>query len=208
MRSSSQLVLYRLTGISVSFISKETRETLSTGSLLMSRGPGRIERAIAKLFARLPSETFTVAELAAQIYLTGEDEVGPDLIEKKHRVAILRAADKVLRRTGWQKVSMLSTGGNWPALFCNPLDPRSYLSARVRAKVPGCSREYAVAIVDRREAHWLVTAADRSRWEREHEAHRLDAAGEHDRAAELWSAIEAEQQAEVARVMNMLRQRI
>ena len=34
----------------------------------MSRGPGRIERTIAAIFAREPDNAFTVRELAPRIY--------------------------------------------------------------------------------------------------------------------------------------------
>jgi hypothetical protein len=63
----------------------------------MSRGPGRIERAIEETFTANPSETFTVDELVATAY------PGTDEIEKKHRVAVIRAADKVAARLWWEK---------------------------------------------------------------------------------------------------------
>jgi hypothetical protein len=51
----------------------------------VSTGPGRVMRAIKTAFDRSPSATFTVADLARIVY--------PDAkrIERKHRVAIIRA---------------------------------------------------------------------------------------------------------------------
>jgi Xaa-Pro aminopeptidase len=54
----------------------------------MSRGPGKIERAIRALFDAHPDEAFVTDELAEHCY--------PGVtIERKHRVAVLRAATKV-----------------------------------------------------------------------------------------------------------------
>jgi hypothetical protein len=56
----------------------------------MSRGPGRVERTIATIFANAPPLTIvTMSDLVACVY-PGE------AVEKKHRVAILRAVKKVL----------------------------------------------------------------------------------------------------------------
>lgn len=56
----------------------------------MSRGPGRIERAIRALFDAHPDDAFTTADLCRACY--------PDArrIEHKHVVAVTRAAKKVL----------------------------------------------------------------------------------------------------------------
>jgi hypothetical protein len=56
----------------------------------MSKGPGRLERAIATIFTGEPEAALTTEELCARIY--GEP------VEKKHRVAIVRAARKVMAR--------------------------------------------------------------------------------------------------------------
>jgi len=68
----------------------------------MSKGPGRIERVIAETFERRPKETFSGGELAALCYPEAPT------IEKKHRVSVLRAADKVMARIGWRAHSMVS----------------------------------------------------------------------------------------------------
>jgi hypothetical protein len=56
----------------------------------MSRGPGRIERAVRQLFDANPDLAFTTDELAEHCY------PGVNAIERKHQVAVLRAAWKVL----------------------------------------------------------------------------------------------------------------
>jgi hypothetical protein len=55
----------------------------------MSRGPGHVERTITGVFAAEPNRKFTALELARHVY--GENT----LIEKKHRVAVTRAANKL-----------------------------------------------------------------------------------------------------------------
>jgi hypothetical protein len=66
-------------------------ETLKQGTL-MSKGAGRVERAIAGVFEAEPDNAFTVEDLCDRAY-PGE------LVEKKHRVAVLRAAKNPTR---WQ----------------------------------------------------------------------------------------------------------
>ena len=58
----------------------------------MSRGPGRIEQAIAALLDAEPDNAFTTEELCERVY------PGVNRVEKKHRVAVLRAANKLIKR--------------------------------------------------------------------------------------------------------------
>jgi hypothetical protein len=78
----------------------------------MSRGPGRIERAIRALFDAHPDEAFVTDELCEHCY----PEVRP--IERKHQVAVLRAAKQVIEHdpdwTAWQ---IGKQGNAW--VFCN-----------------------------------------------------------------------------------------
>lgn len=72
----------------------------------MSRGPGRIERAIDAAFAAEPDGAFTVERLAGMAY----PEAGR--IERRHRVAVLRAARNVLeRRPEWRMERSRAEGG-------------------------------------------------------------------------------------------------
>ena len=58
----------------------------------MSRGPGRIERAIAAILDGEPNNAFTTEDLCERVY------PGVNRVEKKHRVAVLRAANKLVKR--------------------------------------------------------------------------------------------------------------
>lgn len=60
----------------------------------MSRGPGRIERAIRGLFDAHPDEAFTTDQLCEHCYSLDY----PDEVERKHRVAVVRAAYRVVER--------------------------------------------------------------------------------------------------------------
>jgi hypothetical protein len=52
----------------------------------MGTGPGHVARAIEAAFAAEPGSAFSVDELCRRVYR------GADRVEKKHRVAVLRAA--------------------------------------------------------------------------------------------------------------------
>lgn len=91
----------------------------------MSRGPGKIERAIEAAFSAMPSATFSVAELGPIAY------PGLNRVEKRHRVAILRAADKVAARLWWKGLTSERPGGS--IVYCNLLDVHSYALGRLRA---------------------------------------------------------------------------
>ena len=60
----------------------------------MSRGPGRIERAIHDLFDKHPEGAWTTADLCRLIYPAA------NRVEKKHRVAVIRAAKTITDKTG------------------------------------------------------------------------------------------------------------
>ena len=62
----------------------------------MSRGPGKVQKAIREVFTAHPSGTFTVFRLAQMIY----GELNP---KDKHRVAIRRAADPAAAELGWER---------------------------------------------------------------------------------------------------------
>jgi hypothetical protein len=57
----------------------------------MSKGPGRVQRIIAAAFAAEPDNAFTTTELCERVY---PDENDP-WFEKKHRIAVVRAAKKL-----------------------------------------------------------------------------------------------------------------
>ncbi|MEH2576523.1 hypothetical protein V1272_005858 [Bradyrhizobium sp. AZCC 1708] len=57
----------------------------------MSRGLGLVARRLQEVFAKNPSLSFSTSELCHLVY-------GRGLIEKKHRVAVLRALRTLVRR--------------------------------------------------------------------------------------------------------------
>ena len=74
----------------------------------MSKGPGRIERTIRALFDAHPDLAFVTDELTEHCY--------PDArpIERKHQVAILRAAHKVVAHDpNWQAWRIDGQGSGW-----------------------------------------------------------------------------------------------
>jgi hypothetical protein len=92
----------------------------------MSRGSGRIERAIIEAFKDDPDNAFTVAELYDRIYPDAE------WFDKKHRVAIIRAATSLKRRwpdLGWTYSGNL--GGQ--KVFFDAANIMSWAMARLKA---------------------------------------------------------------------------
>ena len=78
----------------------------------MSRGPGRVERAIKAAFDAEPTRVFTTEYLCAHVY------AGATKIEKKHRVSLIRAAKRVLQRElNWRMTRTHKPGA--PFLFFN-----------------------------------------------------------------------------------------
>jgi hypothetical protein len=109
----------------------------------MSRGPGKIERAIEAIFdATRPEEAaFTVEELCERVY-----NVRAYRVAKKHRVAVVRAAKVLVRRGGnydWQ-----GYGGRGGALVL--LRPDN-VSAQATAEV----KTWGVYKWARYQAQWL-----------------------------------------------------
>ena len=91
----------------------------------MSRGPGRIERAIAAILDAEADNAFTTEDLCERVYS------GVNRVEKKHRVAVLRAANKLVKRrdnTGCQRCENL--GGS--RVYFNIDNVMSYAMARLK----------------------------------------------------------------------------
>jgi hypothetical protein len=100
------------------------------GTLTVSRGPGRIERAIAAIFAAEPDNALTVPELALGVYPKAKH--GP--YGKQHEVAILRAV-KSLARNGatidiWRRKARGCKSN--PVFIYNFASVISYATARLK----------------------------------------------------------------------------
>ena len=95
-------------------------------TLIMSRGPGRVERAIEAILTWEADNAFSVADLCKRIY--------PRIkrIDKKHRVSVLRAARKLAQRR-----DTLDTMGSWTrggaVVYYNLDNVMSYAMARLKA---------------------------------------------------------------------------
>ncbi|MCJ2086243.1 hypothetical protein MKK88_09575 [Methylobacterium sp. E-005] len=76
-------------------------------------------------FEASPDAAFSVADLGPVAY------PGLNRVEKRHRVAIIRAADRVAARLWWAKLISERPGGE--IIYCNTLNVRSYALGRSRA---------------------------------------------------------------------------
>ena len=97
----------------------------------MSRGPGRIERAILDLFEEHPEGAWTTADLCRLIYPTA------NRVEKKHRVAVLRAMDNVMDKEDachrdWDWFCFGFNGAT-ARVFCNFANVMSYSLAKAKS---------------------------------------------------------------------------
>ena len=98
----------------------------------MSRGLGRIEQAILAAFTAEPDNAFTVGELCERIYPDCE-RIDPDYscVDKKHRVAVIRAAQSLSRRwpdLGWHYSETLGR----EKIFFNANSVMSFAMARLK----------------------------------------------------------------------------
>ena len=105
----------------------------------MSRGPGRIERAIRALFDAHPDEAFTTDDICVECY----PALRECATERKHRVAVVRAAEKIIatdpdwRSTwSWERGNML--------VFRNMASAPSVAMARVLRFYPSSPRQFVV----------------------------------------------------------------
>jgi hypothetical protein len=92
----------------------------------MSRGFGTVMRKIAEVLAANPDDAFTVAELCRAVY-------GVSPPEKRHRVAVLRAAKALAEKR--PEINWFGSSGFGLAFF-NQGSVMSY--ARARLKSGGC----------------------------------------------------------------------
>ncbi len=93
---------------------------------LMSRGPGRIESAIASSVGAEPDNAFTVEDLCNRVY------AGVNRIEKKHRVAVARAIRTLVTKRPDLATLVASSRGNTVVLYSR-FNVLSYATARLKA---------------------------------------------------------------------------
>jgi hypothetical protein len=88
----------------------------------MSRGHGKVQRAILAVFAAEPDNAFLLSELSERIY------PGLNRVEKKHRNAVARAA-KAIPSLNHMKRDVLGS----ELVFYHPLNVMSYAMARLKS---------------------------------------------------------------------------
>ena len=92
----------------------------------MSRGPGRIERAIRGLMDTEPHGAWTVEDLCERVY------AGINCVEKKHRVSVQRALRRVVDGDAdWLLFRSDQVGGT--LVLVNHANVRSYALGRLKA---------------------------------------------------------------------------
>jgi hypothetical protein len=97
----------------------------------MSRGPGKIQRAIEAVFAAEPDNGFLLSELCERVYS------GVNRIEKKHRVAVARAANGIPWLAHMKRETL---GGE--LVFYNPASVMAYAMARLKSDSIGPGTAY------------------------------------------------------------------
>ena len=160
----------------------------------MSRGPGKIERAILALMQEQPDHAWTTEDLAENIY------AGANKIEKKHRVSILRAMQSVTKNDpDWFLWRSEIRGGT--IVLMNYASVRSYGLARLktdfvfyyRGKDPRTPKHFIGSEADMTEClndcshkdakgHLVVPGGH---WWRHVQQHIAERDGNDERAAEL-----------------------
>ena len=96
----------------------------------MSRGPGRIERAIRGLMDTEPHGAWTVEDLCERVY------AGVNRVEKKHRVSVQRALRRIVEGDpDWCLFRSEYVGGT--LVLVNRANVRSYALGRLKADFLG-----------------------------------------------------------------------
>jgi hypothetical protein len=154
----------------------------------MSRGPGKIERAIEAAFLKEPSRTFSTQELIPIAY------PGRKAVEKKHRVAVLRAANKIARLLWWRGRRSERPGGE--VVFSNLLDVRSYALGHLRRDFSHYSDppEKLNRLLDDPKvhcSHWHFIQQPDGAWWKHVEIYKAEKEGAADRAEQLKAELES-----------------
>lgn len=76
----------------------------------MSKGPGKIERAVVDLVGGDPDNAFTVEDACVRVY----HFAGTHWVDKKHRVAVVRAANSAIKRGA--NLGLMGWGGRGGAV--------------------------------------------------------------------------------------------
>jgi hypothetical protein len=105
----------------------------------MSRGPGWVEQKVEAVFKANGDNAFTTDDLCRRVYRPRSRKALP--IEKKHRVAVIRAAKRVAERMGWTWLMSWGRGGT--LVFADACNVMSYAMGREK-----CSNYFGVTYSD------------------------------------------------------------
>jgi hypothetical protein len=94
----------------------------------MSKGPGRVEQIIETIFRAEPDNGFTIEDLCERVYSDSIDSY-EGRVEKKHRVAVVRAAKQVAKRL---RHIQIEKGFGKTLVVFNRYSVLSYAIARIK----------------------------------------------------------------------------
>lgn len=165
---------------------------------LMSKGAGKVERAIEAAFAADPDNAFTTDELCQLVYS------GINSIEKKHRVAVVRSAKSLSKRASrfsW----LVGEGLGGRLVFFDCYNVMSYAMARLKVEglyEPGDTRyawkkteaDMRAQLAEGGRKHRLIVKG--GAWRRHVEGWIAERDGDHETVARL--------EAESARILQAL----
>jgi hypothetical protein len=157
----------------------------------MSKGPGRIERAIEDAFRGNPDGYFSSHDLVDMIF------PGDHPITRAMRNSVLRAAENVRERLHWVKLKSWSRGGE--AIYANKLSLRSYALGTTRAQRGYGDFEIIAKIVDT-DPRTIEKMRLGGEWDMEVQYRTALANGDDKKAAKLKATIEKKERALLARL--------
>jgi hypothetical protein len=112
----------------------------------MSKGFGRVQSALIDIFENIGEETYSLAELCELVY--------GQAAQKKHRVAVLRAVNDILKRFPWICVERDTYHGSY--CFCDGSKLQAYAVMQTRQMTYGaCTHEEAVERLQRDRQYYL-----------------------------------------------------
>jgi hypothetical protein len=157
----------------------------------VSKGPGRIERAVEAAFKGNLDGYFSRSDLVAMVF------PGDGPITRAMRNSVARAAENVCGRLHWVKFKSWSRGGE--AIYANGLSLRSYALGQTRAYRGYDDPERVAKEVDtdRRTIEKMQPGGD---WDMGVQYRTALANGDDKKAAKLKAAIEKKERALLARL--------
>ena len=168
----------------------------------MSKGPGRIQRTIDAIFKDNPDSAFTVEELCCRVYGDGKRE-------KRHRVAVIRAAKAVIKNLP----DIVIWNAEWRGgtlIFFNHRSVMSYAIARLKGdSIEHCWRSHALTDYEarrilREDERYVALIAPNGQWWRYVQEWIAEEDGDSATFERLKASREAEEKAQAAMIRKLL----